>query len=235
MYSHSGAYDGNIAAKARRAPAFGFSTSKRNIEYTKAVPGPGAYDANLNAAMVPRHSLCPPNSAAVVTHLRYVVSVLPSQRKAPAYTLGERKFASFRQWEKLGPGRCREDSAFGRQTVSWKRSAHGFSFGSRTPMRAPEVTPGTLTPLHTHTRTITSHYCQGPVPTASSHEAYATFQCRRSTSLAHAGRVAEAVAVLAAVYASPAAAAAAHIGLHQQALPLALPLDRVVAVVESAA
>lgn len=92
-------------------------------------------------------------------------------------------------------------------------------------------------PLHTHThaRTITSHYCQGPVPTASSHEACATFQCRRSTSLAHAGRVAEAVAVPAAVYASPAAAAAAHIGLRQQALPLALPLDRVVAVVESAA
>lgn len=63
-------------------------------------------------------------------------------RKAPEFTLGSRKFVPYKSADTTGPGVCREDSGFGKQVTSTQKSNSGFSFGSRTPMRIEDPTPG---------------------------------------------------------------------------------------------
>ena len=134
----AGAYTAPRSPLTRRKapPAYSFPGSARSHVDRRDVPGPGHYDEVRPVGWRDVRACVQPAIPVVASH-----AVVRTQ-KGNGFTIRGRYKVSTKQWEREGPGRCREKSMFGKQVDSLKRSHGGFTMGSRFRSRAADTTPG---------------------------------------------------------------------------------------------
>lgn len=112
-------------------------------------PGPGAYNNSPSGRYAKKkvapafrfpgarrssdYTTCSPGPGAYSSR---------SSASRKGFSLSGRIARRVVQYEHEGPGRCREDSAFGKQTTSTQRSHGGFTFGTRFKLADRDKTPG---------------------------------------------------------------------------------------------